>query len=72
MSIIENFSDFLGGDQAFYRDKWSINVDQLAGEQKHNVQRPRLQNFSLYDNSNYKIRSTDCALLVKLHLQKHN
>ena len=34
MSIIENFSDFLGGDQAFYRDKWSINVEQLAGETK--------------------------------------
>lgn len=34
MSIIEYFSDFLGGDQAFYRDKWSINVEQLVGETK--------------------------------------
>ena len=34
ISIIENFSDFLGGDQAFYRDNWSINVEQLAGETK--------------------------------------
>ena len=65
MSIIEHFSDFLGGDQAFYRDKWSINMERSAGKQKHNVQRPRLQNLSLYDYSNYKIRSTECALLVK-------
>ena len=34
MSIIEHFSDFLGGDQAFYSYKWSINVEQLAGKTK--------------------------------------
>ena len=34
MSIIEHFSEFLGGDQAFYRDKWSINEEQFAGKTK--------------------------------------
>ena len=34
MSIIEHFSYFLGGDQAFYRDKWSINVERLAEKTK--------------------------------------
>ena len=34
MSIIEHFSEFLGGDQAFYRDKWSINVERLAEKTK--------------------------------------
>ena len=34
MSIIEHFSDFLGGDQAFYRDKWSIKCGTVSGENK--------------------------------------
>ena len=38
MSIIEHFTDFLGGYRAFQRGKWSI----LVGKQKYNVQH-RLQ-----------------------------